>query len=84
MYIHESLEDLYKFVPKKILPNEYGGEAGSVKDLAEESKKLVMENLDYLKVAQTMGTDEKKRPGKPKTTESVFGLDGSFRQLEFD
>lgn len=84
IYVHESLEDLYKYVPKKILPAEYGGEAGPIKELREANIKFVLENGDYFKRAQTMGTDEKKRPGKPKTSESVFGLEGSFRQLEFD
>lgn len=75
---------MYKYVPKKILPTEYGGEAGSVKELGEASKKFVLENEEFFKVQQTLGTDEKKRPGKPQTSESVFGLEGSFRQLEFD
>lgn len=30
------------------------------------------------------GTNEQKRPGKPKTTENIFGADGSFRKLEVD
>lgn len=33
IHIHSNLEDLYKFVPKEMLPTEYGGEAGSIKDL---------------------------------------------------
>lgn len=71
-------------MPKKILPTEYGGEAGSAKDMGQAAKKFVLENEEFFKIQQTIGTDEKKRPGKPKTVESVFGLEGSFRQLEFD
>uniref|UniRef100_A0A336MRB7 CSON005387 protein n=1 Tax=Culicoides sonorensis TaxID=179676 RepID=A0A336MRB7_CULSO len=84
IYVHESLEELYKYVPRKILPSEYGGEAGPVDVLVKEFNKFVLENEEFFKAQQMLGTDEKKRPGKPKTSESVFGLEGSFRQLEFD
>lgn len=33
IHIHSNLEDLYKFVPKEMLPAEYGGDAGPIKDL---------------------------------------------------
>lgn len=36
IHIHSSLDDLYKFVPKEMLPSEYGGNAGSIKDLNGE------------------------------------------------
>lgn len=29
-------------------------------------------------------TNEALRPGKPKTQDDLFGLDGSFRQLAID
>jgi hypothetical protein len=44
----------------------------------------VEEYWPWLEEDATFCTDESKRPGKPKTAEEVFGLDGSFRQLAFD
>lgn len=36
IHLHSSLEDLYKFVPKEMLPTEYGGNAGPIKTLSGE------------------------------------------------
>jgi hypothetical protein len=35
-HIHADFESLYKEVPKRILPKEYGGEAGPLEDLTGE------------------------------------------------
>lgn len=75
---------MYKVVPQHILPEEYGGDAGPVQNLIDNQVKYILDNEEYFKEQQTLGSDEKKRPGKPKTVETVFGLEGSFRQLEFD
>lgn len=36
IHFHSDLESLYKFVPKKMLPKEYGGDAGTMADLTGE------------------------------------------------
>lgn len=43
IHIHSNLEDLYKFVPKEMLPTEYGGDIGSIKDLNGELSKSFFE-----------------------------------------
>lgn len=78
------MEEMYQNIPKRLLPAEYGGDAGTIKEIAEYWTQKVIEHQDYFKDDSNYGTDEKKRPGRPKTAESLFGLEGSFRQLEFD
>ncbi|RZC36657.1 CRAL TRIO domain containing protein, partial [Asbolus verrucosus] len=67
-----------------MLPAEYGGEGGKIDDIVAHWKAKVESYRDWFMEDAQYKTDEKKRPGKPKTTESVFGLDGSFRQLSVD
>jgi hypothetical protein len=84
MSIHNSMEELYANVPKEVLPEEYGGQGGKIEDIAAYWKKKVESYRDWFAEDVKYRTDESKRPGKPKTSESVFGLDGSFRQLSVD
>jgi hypothetical protein len=81
---HESMETLYKYVPKEIMPKDYGGENPSLATLHEENTKNLLENMDLFKWIDTLKVDENKRPGKPKTTGDIFGLDGTFKKLEVD
>jgi hypothetical protein len=67
------------------MPAEYEGEAGSLESLTEQWEKKIVSYRDYfLEDSSIYGVDEKKRPGKPKDPESLFGIDGTFRQLQFD
>ncbi|KAG5672154.1 hypothetical protein PVAND_002307 [Polypedilum vanderplanki] len=86
IYIHGSdLESLYKVIPKKVLPAEYGGEAGTLDEITAKWEKKIFANRQFLIDQTTLyGVDEKKRIGRPKNPESLFGIEGSFRQLEFD
>nr|XP_019550290.2 uncharacterized protein LOC109420412 [Aedes albopictus] len=85
LYVHgHDLESLYRHVPKRLLPAEYGGDAGSLKDIIANWEKKIVSYRDYFLEEDQYGTDEKKRPGRPKNAESLFGVEGSFRQLQVD
>jgi hypothetical protein len=84
MRICKTSEDLFKTVPKEVLPEEYGGSGGKMEDIVAYWKAKVESYRDWFLQDAKYGTNEKKRPGKPKTSESVYGLDGSFRKLEVD
>lgn len=75
---------LYKDIPQKCLPAEYGGEAGTIEELAAAWKLKVESERGWLLEDEKRRSDEKKRPGRPKTADALFGMEGSFRKLEFD
>ncbi|XP_063838772.1 alpha-tocopherol transfer protein-like [Ostrinia nubilalis] len=85
LYVHnKNYDEMYKSIPREVLPKEYGGDAGTIQEIVDYWKKKVEEYSDWLEEDLKYGTDESKRPGKPRTAESMFGVEGSFRQLEFD
>lgn len=80
----EKIEGLYEHIPQKCLPKEYGGEAGTIDELAAAWRAKVESHRDWLLADEARRSDEKKRPGRPKTSETLFGMEGSFRKLDFD
>lgn len=79
------MDSLYKVVPRRLMPTEYEGEAGSMASITEQWEKKILSYRDYLlDDAAKFGVDEKKRIGRPKNPDSLFGIDGTFRQLQFD
>lgn len=84
LFVHDSFEALHKEVPKRLLPHEYGGEAGEISAIVDYWKGLMMKKRDwYIEEAQYK-TDERKRQGKLKNANAIFGTDGTFRSLEVD
>jgi hypothetical protein len=79
------MSEWHKIIPKSVLPTEYGGDAGSIEEIVQFWTDKVIANRDFLiEQAEKYGVDEKKRIGKPKNPETLFGVDGTFRQLQFD
>lgn len=44
IFLHSNIEDLYKYVPKEMLPSEYGGGAGPIKNISGEYE--ILYNFD--------------------------------------
>lgn len=82
--IHDTLESLYKEIPKSMLPTEYGGDAGSCEALMEKFMKVTNFDDDkWFLDDEKYKTDESKRIGGSKVND-LFGTDGSFRQMDID
>jgi hypothetical protein len=52
--------------------------------VADQWVKKMESYRGWFKEQESVKADESKRPGKPKTHDDLFGLQGSFRQLIID
>lgn len=98
LHIHpvNNLEQLHKYIPKKILPEEYGGEEESLEVLHERRRADVEEFSDWFSKEEsnhrvTQETLIRWRKGNSwgnalgqSDTSTTFGVDGSFRKLCLD
>ncbi|XP_063923666.1 alpha-tocopherol transfer protein-like isoform X2 [Zophobas morio] len=84
IHIHHTMDTLYKFVPKSMLPDEYGGTAGKLRDLKENWLEKVNEFKEWFKEQEHVVANESRRIGHPLNSEDLFGIEGSFRQLTID
>lgn len=84
MFIHSSIETLYKYVPKENLPFEYGGLAGTLDEITKYCGTKILEHRDFILQWDNYGTDETLRLKKSKVLEELYGVEGSFRKLAVD
>lgn len=85
LFVHSDLESLYKYVPKRLLPKEYGGEVGTVESIINDWEKRITSYRTYYQEEDTLyGVDEKKRIGQKENSNTLFGVDGTFRKLTID
>ncbi|XP_025829893.1 alpha-tocopherol transfer protein-like isoform X2 [Agrilus planipennis] len=85
MHFHSSdLSTLYEYVPKDLLPEEYGGESGKLSDLKSQLTQKLINNRDLFLDETRWKVDESKRPVKDNKSKQLFGIEGSFRSLSID
>ncbi|XP_069698955.1 retinol-binding protein pinta-like isoform X2 [Periplaneta americana] len=85
IHVHENgIESLSDHIPKKSLPQEYGGDGGSVAEIWNSWKKYVESRREWFLQQDKLKSVESKRPGKAMNHGNIFGFEGSFRQLGFD
>ncbi|XP_001946172.1 alpha-tocopherol transfer protein-like [Acyrthosiphon pisum] len=84
IHVHSSLDSLNEFVPRDMLPEEYGGKAGPIADINRQWYEKMVTYKDWFKEQEKIKADESRRPGKPKTHDDLFGMEGSFKQLSID
>ncbi|XP_047515366.1 alpha-tocopherol transfer protein-like [Pieris napi] len=80
----QNLNSFHERFPQELLPEEYGGNNGTVQDLSDYWTHILESNRDWFLAEEEACSDESRRPENPKTTSSLFGVDGSFRKLDFD
>ncbi|XP_015513791.1 alpha-tocopherol transfer protein [Neodiprion lecontei] len=79
-----NFESLHQFVPKSILPEEYGGTSGTMAELSAALRKIVNGNRDWFLEQEKVLVNERLRPGPAVNGDSLFGFSGSFRKLDVD
>lgn len=80
-------EELYPYMDKDMLPNEWGGKAGTLDELNDAWKKKIEKNRDwFLREEKLSRTNEKARvpESKSRLLAELDGIQGSFRQLNID
>ncbi|KAK4879832.1 hypothetical protein RN001_007978 [Aquatica leii] len=84
IYSTEKTHQLTDAMSKVMLPNEFGGEAGSITELTNAWRQRIERYTDWFKEENKYKSIEELRAGQAKTHSDFFGLEGSFRQLSFD
>ncbi|XP_073948103.1 alpha-tocopherol transfer protein-like [Choristoneura fumiferana] len=84
IFCHTDISTIYEHIPKEMLPDEYGGNGGSLDDINKAWIVKLQEYTEWFKSQESVKVNESLRPGKPTNYDELFGIDGSFRQLSID
>lgn len=81
--MHPTLDSLKKHMPIEIFPNESGGKAGPMTEMNDKVIKNLEDHRQYFLAEEAeMRMNLALRPRK--STNDLFGIDGSFKKLDID
>ncbi|KAF2899700.1 hypothetical protein ILUMI_06472, partial [Ignelater luminosus] len=80
----DKTEKMYEIIPQEVFPDEYGGKAGPISKIYGEYRATLDKYKDWFTDDEQYGADESKRPGKPKTSVDVFGMEDCNGKLNID
>lgn len=79
---YEGLHDEY---PIDMLPNEWGGKAGTMEELSQRMHEELIKRKNWCIEMSYMKADSSKRIGQSKSSdETILGVEGNFKKLNFD
>ncbi|XP_075227276.1 alpha-tocopherol transfer protein-like [Lycorma delicatula] len=79
-YFHSNMDSLYKHIPKDIIPQEYGGNGGSLEEICENNFEKLRKYREFFLEEEKMRVDESKRADKTRAT----ALADIFKKLNVD
>ncbi|XP_017857333.1 PREDICTED: alpha-tocopherol transfer protein-like [Drosophila arizonae] len=80
----KNTEELFDHIGKSSLPEEYGGTNGHLNESIAYMEDLLNSYRGYFEQEYKYGTIEELRPIETATYEAEFGVNGSFRRLNWD
>lgn len=85
LHVHGGdFKELHKQIPRRILPIELGGDAGTIQENCLLWQKKIRSYRDWFMKRENLKADELKRPNGYINGGEMFGINGSFRQLSID
>ena len=88
LFVHGNencMESLSKEIPRRLMPTEYGGDAGPIQDIIDEWAQKILSYRQYFQEdEEQFGVDERLRVGTSNNHESLFTGEGDFGQIDID
>ncbi|KAG5885890.1 hypothetical protein JTB14_019149 [Gonioctena quinquepunctata] len=85
LHFHQpNSETIFKYVPRELLPEEYGGTGGKCADIKKFWMETILKWREYIMDDSLWTLDESKRPTGNNTAKQLYGVQGSFKSLSID
>ncbi|XP_050535190.1 retinaldehyde-binding protein 1-like [Daktulosphaira vitifoliae] len=85
VYSHNDMKNFYKIIPQEFLSSDLGGKSLSLEELKEQTSETLQKYEKWFENDNKYGrVDETKRIDKNQYDSDEYGIEGSFKKLEFD